>query len=128
MHRRRENVVRALALVDIIVRVHLTLHPARPAQQLTRAVGQHLIHIHIALRAGAGLPDSQRKGVRMLACQHFIRGLNNRLRFLRGQQAEIVIHLRRRALGQRQRVDKLDRHFFRRNAEMFQRALGLRAP
>ena len=128
VHRRREHVVRALALVDIIVGVNLTLHPARPAQQFTRAIGQYLIHIHVALRAGAGLPDSQRKLVRMFACQHFVRGLNNRLRFLHGQKAEIVIHLRRCALGQRQRINKLGRHFFRRNTKMLQRALGLRAP
>ena len=128
VHRRRENVVRALALVNIIVRMHLTLHPAYPAQQFTRTISQHLIHIHVALRTGAGLPDCQRKLVRMLACQHFIRSLNNHLRFFCAQKTEIVIHLCRRTLGQRQRMNKLDRHFFRRDAEMFQRALSLRAP
>jgi hypothetical protein len=35
------------------------------AQQFTGAVGQHLVHVHVALGAGTGLPDSQRE---LLGC------------------------------------------------------------
>ncbi len=38
--------------------MNFSRHPPFSAEQFTGAVGQHLVHIHIALGAGAGLPDS----------------------------------------------------------------------
>ncbi|VFS89629.1 Uncharacterised protein [Raoultella planticola] len=85
MHRGREDIVGTLAFINVIVRMNLALHAAHAAQQFTGAVGQHLVHVHVALRAGTGLPDGQRKFIGMVAGQHFIGGLNNRLGLLCGQ-------------------------------------------
>ncbi|MNE23951.1 hypothetical protein D3C80_1172240 [compost metagenome] len=86
MHRRREHVVGTLAFVHVVIRVNFSFHTAHAAQQLARAVCQHFIHVHVALGAGAGLPDSERKFVDMFIGQHFIGGTNNRRRFFGRQQ------------------------------------------
>ena len=52
--------------------------------------GLNTAYVH-TLRAGAGLPDSQREFVVMLSCQYFIRRLTNGARFLFRQQAKIMI-------------------------------------
>ena len=44
------------------------------------------------------------------------------------ERAEIAIDLRRGALDQAERAHDLDRHAFAADAEIMQRALGLRAP
>ena len=75
VHGRREDVVRTLALVDVIVRVNLALHAAHAAQQFAGPVRQHFVHVHVALGAGTGLPDGERKFVGMLARQHFVGGI-----------------------------------------------------
>ena len=128
VHRRREDVVRALAFVDVIVRVDLTFHAAHAAQQLARPVRQHFVHVHVALGAGTGLPDSEGKFVRMLARQHFVCGVDNGGGFVGVQQAQILVHFRGGAFSQRQRLNQRDGHFFGRNTEVLQRTLGLRAP
>ena len=87
VHRRREHVVRALTFVDVIVRMDLTSHPALAAQQFAGAVGQHLIHVHVALCAGTGLPDGQRELILMTVLQHFIGCRHNGTGFIRGEQA-----------------------------------------
>ena len=87
-------------------------HPPLTAKQFTGAVSQHLVHVHIALGARAGLPDSQRKLLRALSGQDFVSGSDDRPGFLRRQQPEILINLCRRPFGQRQGVYQLPGHFF----------------
>lgn len=73
---RREGVVGALALVDVVVGVY-HLGPQLAAQDLDRAVGDHLVGVHVALRAAARLPHHQREVVRQRAVRHLRRGLHN---------------------------------------------------
>ena len=68
----RKDIVRGLAQVDVVVRVQQARFSPQAADQLGTAVGQHFIHVHIALRAGPRLPDGQREFRVMLAGQHFI--------------------------------------------------------
>ena len=61
IHRRHvhgggKHVVARLAAVHIVVGVHQALLAARAAQQLAGSVGQHLVEVHVGLRARAGLP------------------------------------------------------------------------
>ncbi|MNT00042.1 hypothetical protein D3C72_1344590 [compost metagenome] len=128
VHRGREYIVRTLAFIDVIVRVYFALHPAYAAQQFARAVRQHLVHVHVALGAGAGLPDGKGEFVRVFIGQHFVGGADDSGGFFGGQQTQILVDLRGCAFGERQGVDQRDGHFLRRDAEMFQRALSLRAP
>ncbi len=51
VHRRREDVVRRLAAIDVIVGVHEASFAARTAEDLGRTVRQHLVDVHVGLRA-----------------------------------------------------------------------------
>ncbi len=57
VHGRGVGVVRALRLVDVVVRVDGALRAELAAQDLDGAVGDHLVGVHVALSSGAGLPD-----------------------------------------------------------------------
>ena len=74
VHRRREAIVRRLAQVDMIVRMHRLLCAERAAQELVRTVRDHLVDVHVGLGAGAGLPDDQREVVVELAVDHLLSG------------------------------------------------------
>ena len=81
-HRRREDVVRRLAAVDVVVRMHEAAFADRAAEQLRGAVGEHLVHVHVALRAGAGLPDRERELVVVPAGEDFVGGGDDRVGLL----------------------------------------------
>ena len=61
VHRRGKNVVRRLAHVDVVVGMDLAALAALAAQELAGAIGDDLVHVHVGLRAAAGLPDDQGK-------------------------------------------------------------------
>src|SRR3546814_10397853 len=52
---------------------------ALAAEDLVGAVGDHLVDIHVGLRARAGLPHDERKMLVPLARSHFAGGLDDRL-------------------------------------------------
>ena len=72
VHGRRKHVVRRLAHVDLIVGMDLAAHAALAAQELAGAVGDDLVHVHVRLRAAAGLPDDQGKLGVVLAGDHLV--------------------------------------------------------
>ena len=57
LERRRVDVVGALAHVDVLVGMQEMIVALRPAEQLQRAVGDHLVGIHVGRGAGAALND-----------------------------------------------------------------------
>ena len=63
VHRGRERVVGRLAPVDVVVRVHRRLRPTLAAGELDRAVGDHLVGVHVDLRARPGLEHDEREVV-----------------------------------------------------------------
>ncbi|MGF6922016.1 GNAT superfamily N-acetyltransferase [Paraburkholderia sp. 40] len=128
VHRGRKHVVRRLPAIHVIVRMHLARFAALAAEQLARAVGDHLVQVHVGLRARAGLPDRQRKFVRMLAVDDLVGRLDDRAGLLLVEHTEAEVDLGGRALDHRERGDQLGRLLFRRNLEVLQRALRLRAP
>ena len=128
VHGGREHVVARLTAVDVVVRMHQTALPALATEQLARAIRQHLVHVHVGLRAGAGLPDHQRKLVRVHAGDDLICRGNDGLHLLFVLQAECLVHHRRRPLDLRQRSDDFARLALARDVEVLQRALRLRAP
>ena len=72
--RGREDVVRGLPHVDVVVGVHALVGAARPAEQLAGAVGEHLVRVHVVRRAGAGLIDVDDELVAQLAGEDLVRG------------------------------------------------------
>ena len=75
--------------VHVVIRVNVNADRLIAALLLTDArggaVGEHFVDVHVALRAGTGLPDGQRKFIGMIAGQNFICCLNNRSGLLCGQ-------------------------------------------
>ena len=101
---------------------------ALAAQQLAGAVGQHLVHIHIALCARAGLPDHQGEFFRVLVLQHLIGSGQDGFGFFLVQQPQLVIDGGAGAFDQGQRVQQFARLLFAADGKVDQRALRLRSP
>ena len=71
------------------------------ARQLIGATRDHLVDVHIALRAAAGLPDDQRKLVVVLTMQNLIRGLLDQARDVGRQITNSTVYTRCSFLDQR---------------------------
>ena len=69
---RRKDVVGGLAHVDVIVRVHHGVGAARAAEKLGRAVGEHLVGVHVVRRARAGLVHVDDELIAQLAGKDFV--------------------------------------------------------
>ena len=128
MHGGRKGIVRGLAHVDVIVRMHRRLAAELSAKQLDRAVRDHLVQVHVRLGARAGLPDDQREVIVELAVDHLARGAGDRAGPAAIEQAEPLVGFRRGELDDAHRAHERLRHSFSADAEILPRALGLRAP
>src|SRR5206468_4145059 len=105
------------------------LSAALAAEDLVRSPGDHLVGVHVRLRARPGLPDDQRELAVEVAARDLARRLLDDLGDLRVEAADACIHPRRGLLYEAQGVDDLDRHLLARaEREIPDRALGLRAP
>src|SRR5258708_4233015 len=82
------------------------LRPAPTAEELARAVGQHLVHVHVGLGARARLPHHQWKLAVVLAGDHLVGGGGDGFRLLLGKLLQVYVHPRARALDQRERADQ----------------------
>ncbi len=128
MHGGGESVVRRLAHVAVIVRVHRVFRADGTTHQFDRAIGNDLISVHVRLGAGTGLPDDEREVVVELALKDFASGLNDRLTARFVERTLCHIGLRAGLLNHAKRADNGDRLLFPPNREVDNRALCLRAP
>ena len=128
MHHRWEGVVRGLSHVAVIVGMHRRLAAASSRQDLVGSAGDHLVGVHVALGAGAGLPDHQRELVGQAAFDHLFRRLADRLADLFRQTAHGKIDPRRRQLLNAQGRDDGRGHGLAADLEVLDGALGLRPP
>ena len=128
VHGRGVDVVGRLAAVDVVIGVDPPPAPARAAQKLAGAVGQHLVDVHVGLGARAGLPDHQGKFAVVPPCQHFVGSGHDRLCLGGVQQPQVRIDRGRRPLDAHQRGNQLARLPLARDVKVRQRALGLRPP
>src|SRR5258706_514888 len=74
VHRGRKYVVRGLAAIHVVVRVDRPALPAGAAEKLARTIREHLVHVHVGLRARSGLPDHEWKLVGPAPRKHFVGG------------------------------------------------------
>jgi hypothetical protein len=77
VHGRGIGVVGRLAHIDVVVGVDRLLGAHLAAQNLDRAIRDHLIGVHVRLGARTRLPDHQREVVVQLAFDHLIGGLDD---------------------------------------------------
>ena len=84
VHGGREDVVRALAHVDVVVRVHALAGERR----------DHLVRVHVRRGAGAGLEDVDRELVVELAVRDAVAGGGDPLGLVGVEQPELGVHAR----------------------------------
>ena len=120
--RRGDDVVGALAEVDVVVRVHLRFPCARSEG------GDDLVGVHVGRRAGAGLVDIDREMRVVLTARDLVRGGLHGLGDTLGQQAQACIDFGRRRFHQAQGADEATRHRPSGDREVLHGPLCLRAP
>jgi hypothetical protein len=128
IHGRGKRIVRRLRHVDVIVGMNGRLAPERRAGELGAAVGDHFVDVHVELGAAPRHPNVQGKHVVVLPGEDFVAHLNDQ--FI----APIVEPLARMVGGGGGFLqngvggDHFGRNQIPADAEMLERALGLRAP
>ncbi len=124
MHYRREHIIRGLAAVYIIVRMD-----GGPVQ-LHRPIRDHLVGVHVGLRAGASLEYDQRKLGIPCAVDHFLCGAYNQLDFFERKLTQFAIGQRCAFLHDSECPDNgaSPAKSVDANRKVFEGALGLRAP
>ena len=75
--RRRKHVVRRLAHVHVVVRMHASVRASRLAEDLAGAIRQHLVRVHVVRRAGARLVYVDDELIAESAAQDFIGGVED---------------------------------------------------
>jgi hypothetical protein len=128
VHGRGVGVVRRLAEVDVVVGMHRRLGAHRPAQPLDGAVGDHLVGVHVRLRARAGLPHDQREVIVQLPLGDLLGRLDDGRADRRIEFAQRHVGLGGGALDDAEGPDDRQRLSLPSDLEVLQAALGLRAP
>jgi hypothetical protein len=100
--------------VDRLFRAHLA------ARDLDRPVRDHLVGVHVGLRARTGLPHAERKMLVQLPFDHLVRGLHDEILLVFRQLAKVEIHDRRRLFQNAEGSYHLARHYIESDVEMFQ--------
>ena len=77
VHRRGKRVVGRLRHIYVVVGVNGLLAAHLAAGDFDGAIRDHLVDVHVGLRAAAGLVDAQRKMVVELAGDDFVGGLRD---------------------------------------------------
>jgi hypothetical protein len=117
-----------VSFVDVVVGVDRRLAADGGTRELDGAVGDHLVDVHVRLRAGAGLPDIERKLAVELALDHLVADAGDEIGHPARQQAELGIDPRRRLLDVAIGMRDGERHAIVADGEVDQRALRLGAP
>src|SRR3546814_6841174 len=104
VQRGRKAVVRRLAAIDVVVRVDRRLAAARAGENLVGAARDHLVGVHVALGAAAGLPDDERELAVEPTRGDFCGGLFDGVGLFGGKPV-LAVEPRRRLLEQRERGD-----------------------
>ena len=112
----------------MVVGVNRRLAPERRARELAAAVGDHLVHVHVELRAAARHPHVQRKHIVMLAGEDLVADLNDQLVALVVEPLAGMVGVGGGFLQDGVGGDHLARDQILADAEVLERALGLRAP
>ncbi len=118
MHGGGEAVVRRLAQIDVVIGVDRRLAAERAAEKLIGAIGDHLVHVHVGLRARSGLPHDQREMTIELAGDDLVGDLDDRPGAPRVEHSEFEIGFRGCPFDDRKRYDHRVRHPLLANSEV----------
>jgi hypothetical protein len=128
MHGGGKRVVGRLPHVDVVIRMNRCLGCDLRAGELTTAVRDHFVHVHVELRAAAGHPDVQRKHVVMLAGEYFVADPDDQLVTPVVEPIAGMVRIGGGLFQNGIRGDHLARHEVLADAEVLERALCLGSP
>ena len=115
-------------MFDVIVGMHRLLASQGRAGNLGRTIRDHLVHVHVELRAATGHPYMYGEHVAVLVGNDFIAHLNNQSALLLGEPFCVEIHdgsgLFQHGVG----TNHLSRDQRHSDIEVLERALGLSTP
>src|SRR5712691_2693968 len=112
----------------MVVRMDRPLLPERMAQDLVRAVRDHLVRIHVRRGPAAGLEDVERELRVELSVHQLLARLDDRLADLAVEQPQLHVRLCARHLDQAEGVDEPPAEAYPADWKVFDRPLGLDAP
>jgi hypothetical protein len=117
-------------VIDVVVGMHRRLRADHAAGDLDRAVGDHLVGIHVGLGAGAGLEHDQREFAIPFAVDHLLRGGDDQIDLSLRQLTELAVRERRAFLEDADRADHraIPVEALDSDRKVQVRALSLRAP
>jgi hypothetical protein len=124
LDRGRDDVVRGLAEVDVVVGVDAALAAAAAAQDLVRPSGDHLVGVGVGRGSGAGLVDVDRELVVELAVDDLLRRLEDRGYQFGVEEAELQVDLGGRPLDQAEGGNELAGKGLAGDGEVLNRALS----
>jgi hypothetical protein len=127
VHGGGKRVVGRLRHVDVIVGMDGPLAAHDPAGNFNGAIGDHLVDVHVGLRAAARLPDAQREMVVELSADDFVGGLDDEVALFRRESVELEIDERRGFFEDAESADQFGRHGVLADGKVDKRAGGLRA-
>ena len=91
--------------------MHRRVLAALAAEQLVGAIREHFVRVHVVRRAGAGLIRIDDELIAMLAGEHFVGRLHDRVGELGVEAARLLVRQRRGLLDPDLRVDeRVERH------------------
>src|SRR2546427_400399 len=123
-----DDVVRRLAHVHVVVRVDQSLLAERMAEDLVRAVRDHLVRVHVGRGPAAGLKDVEGELCVQFPVHDLLARLDRSLADLGVEEAELHVRLGARHLDQAERVDEPPTEPDPADREVLDRTLGLDAP
>src|SRR5438128_1899702 len=126
--RRRDDVVRGLAHVHVVIRMDGAFLPERMAQDLVRTVRDHLVRVHVRRGPAAGLEDVEREVRVQLPVHHLLTRLDDRFADLVIEQSEFHVRLGARHLDEAEGVDEPPAEANSADREVFDRSLRLDSP
>ncbi|MNV13870.1 hypothetical protein D3C71_1045320 [compost metagenome] len=115
----RNDVVAALAAVDVIVRVH------RFAEQTAGQGGDHFVGVHVGTGAGTGLEDVHREVLHEIAFEQTLSRIDDGFALGFADLLEFDVGAGSSCLGQDQRADELHGHRFAADGKVIHRTLCL---
>src|SRR5580704_4988241 len=96
--------------------------------ELTAAVRDYLVHVHVKLRSAAGHPDMERKHIVVLTREYLVADLDNQTVLFLGEAPARKVGVSGRFLQNCIGGDHLAGNEVLPDAEVFERTLGLRTP
>ena len=127
-HRRRRHVVRGLADVHVIVRIHVLVRAKAATKDLVRAVGDDLVRDHVHRDAGTGVKGIERELLYVGTGEDLVARRDDRVASLRVQATRLAVRDRFRLLDLHQRADEGGERMETADRIVVDAALRLRAP